>query len=121
MIIVAALLSVLVSSASTAQVADASAPTAAQVLAKAKQAAGGAAVDKLRTLHFREHVQILGISGDGEEWDDLPTGRFASYQQAGPVSNGDGFDGTTVWSQDATGLAHPTGGAEDVATALSQA
>ena len=121
MIIVVALLSVLVSSASTAQVADASAPTAAQVLAKAKQAAGGDAVAKLRTLHLREHVQVLGISGDGEEWDDLLTGRFASYQQVGPVSNGDGFDGTTVWSQDATGLAHPTGGAEDVATGLAQA
>lgn len=121
MIIVAALVLALVSGAPSAQVADLPAPTAAQILAKAKQAAGGEAVANLRTLHLVEHVQALGLSGDGEEWDDLLTGRFASFQQIGPVSNGDGFDGTTVWSQDATGLAHPTGGAEDVATALSQA
>ena len=121
MVVVAALLLTLASSASPGHVTAASAPTAAQVLAKAKQAAGGAAVDKIHTLHLHQHVQVLGISGDGEEWDDVLTGRFASYENAGPVSSGDGFDGATVWSQDATSLAHRTGGAEDVSMALSQA
>jgi hypothetical protein len=121
MMIVVALLAVLASSAPAMQIADAPMPTVAQVLAKAKQAAGGAAVDKLHTLHFQERVNVLGIAGDGEEWNDLTTGRFASFQRAGVLSNGDGFDGTTVWSQDATGLAHPTAGVGDMHQALSQA
>jgi predicted aspartyl protease len=116
-----AFLFALVSNASPVHAASTAPPTAAQVLARAKQAAGGAAVDKIHTLHFQEHVQVLGISGDGEEWDDLLTGRFASFQNAGPASSGEGFDGATVWSQDATGLAHPTGSAQDTAAALSQA
>src|ERR1700687_603587 len=121
MMLIAALLIALASSASPAHVAGTHMPTAAQVLAKAKQRAGGAAVDRLHTLHLRERVQVLGISGEGEDWEDLQTGRFASFQSAGPLSSGDGFDGVIVWSQDATGLAHPTAGARDVAAALSQA
>jgi hypothetical protein len=117
---VAFLLAFLVGGSATS-IADAQQPSPAVILARAKAAAGGAAVDKLHTLHLQEGVQVLGISGEGEEWDDLLTGRFASSQSAGPVSSGDGFDGAIVWSQDATGLAHPTGGAEDVAVALSQA
>src|SRR5215470_17422561 len=108
--IAAVLFLALASGAPAMQIADAPMPTVAQVLAKAKQAAGGSAVDKLHTLHFQERVNVLGIAGDGEEWNDLTTGRFAAYQRAGVLSNGDGFDGTTVWSQDATGLAHPTAG-----------
>jgi len=121
MMIVIALFLALVSGAPAIQIADAGTPSVAQVLAKAKQAAGGSAVDKLRTLHYQERVNVLGITGDGEEWDDLTTGRFASFQHAGVLSNGDGFDGSTAWSQDATGLAHPTAGVGDMHQALSQA
>ncbi len=91
------------------------------VLARAREAMGGATLAQVRTLHLHERVSALGVSGTGDEWDDLQTGRFVQLAQAGPLSSGDGYDGTHAWSQDATGLAHVNDSPDDLAGAVSQA
>lgn len=90
------LCSLLASAPARAQVA----PQAKAILEKAKQASGGAAWDALRSAHAKVKIATGGLTGTAESWEDLLKGRFADTYQLGPVSGGDGFDGTTVWSQD---------------------
>lgn len=92
------------------------------ILARARIAAGGPAVATIRTLHIRERVTSLGMAGEGDEWDDVLSGRFAQKLSGmGPLSGTQAFDGTNAWIQDATGLAHFTNSGNDIANALTQA
>jgi hypothetical protein len=96
-------------------------PTPTAILAQAKAAAGGDAIARLRSVRLRERVVVLGISGKGDEWDDLVGGRFVTSQAVGPIANASGFDGKIVWAQDATGLAHATASRADMGAAITQA
>jgi hypothetical protein len=57
---------------------------AQQILAKAKQAAGGNAWDKVRSLYSKGKTKISGVEADREEWVDLQRLRFAEKFQYGP-------------------------------------
>ena len=70
------------------------------LLAHAKQAAGGEAVDHIRATHTRLKIKLGGIEGAAEFWEDVRTGSFRSELQLGPASEAEGFDGTTSWSLD---------------------
>lgn len=70
------------------------------LLARAKQAAGGEAVDRMRTTNAHLKIRIGGLEGTGELWEDMRTGCFRSEAQLGPASEAEGFDGTTAWSLD---------------------
>ncbi len=72
------------------------------LLARAKQAAGGEAVDRIRTTDTKIRAKVGGLEGSGESWEDVRTGRFRSDFQLGPASEAEGFDGTTVWSLDSS-------------------
>jgi predicted aspartyl protease len=91
------------------------------VLSHARAAAGGDALEHLRSLYLHERVTVLGIAGQGEEWDDLDTGRFVQSASLGPISIQQGYDGTNAWTQDATGLAHVNNSGNDISTAITQA
>ena len=80
--------------------AECAADDTQSLLAHAKQAAGGEAVDHIRTTHTRLKIKLGGIEGAGEFWEDVRTGRFRSELQLGPASEAEGFDGTTSWSLD---------------------
>jgi len=82
--------------------AAAGAQDAKEILAKAKQASGGAAWDAIRTAHTRVKISTGGLSGTGESWVDTRTGRFVDRYQLGPVSGAQGFDGKTLWTQDSS-------------------
>lgn len=73
------------------------------VLAHAKAAAGGEAVDRIRTLSTRLKLKLGGLEGTAQSWEDVRTGRFRSEAQLGPAREAEGFDGTTVWSLDSSG------------------
>lgn len=81
--------------------ADAADPR--ELLARSKQAAGGAAWDHVKTLHSRGRVETGGLSGSADSWDDVLTGRFLDTFELGPVSGADGFDGKGRWSRDPAG------------------
>lgn len=85
---------------------------AAAVLARAKEAAGGKAWDRLARVHSRVHIETGGMAGEAESWEDLATGRHATTYALGPITGAEGFDGKTAWSQDPSGQSHREEGGE---------
>ncbi len=95
--------------------------TAASVLAAMKTASGGAAWDRVTTLHVVSAVKGGGLMGTEEEWDDTRTGRYSVSSVLGPAAEQEGYDGTRAWSRDASGQARVVAAADDVAAAYSAA
>lgn len=91
----------LFSCAATAAGAAAADPQA--LLAGAKEAAGGNAWDRVRTLHSIIQVETGGLKGRLDSWSDVMKGRFAERYQLGPATGANGFDGKTAWEQDSSG------------------
>lgn len=83
-----------------------------EILARAKQAAGGDAWNRIRTTHTQVKLSASGLTGTGESWEDTETGHFLDRYQLGPVSGANGFDGQIVWSQDASKQVRIEGDAE---------
>jgi hypothetical protein len=85
---------------SVAAPAAGTSPDPGEILARVKQASGGAAWDRITTTHTRATIETGGLKGPEESWDDTRTGRSVNHYQLGPIEGGGGFDGKTVWSQD---------------------
>lgn len=88
------------------------AQTAQEILLKAKQAMGGAAMDQVRTMHIKAKIKTSGLTGEGDSWEDVVTGQYVDRYHLGPASGAEGFDGTTVWSQDSSGQPRAEGGGD---------
>jgi aspartyl protease len=65
-----------------------------------------------RYVRLLQDIEVDGVRGTETSLVDLATGRFAEQVSAGPLSSGDGFDGTRAWSSDATGMAIVEGNAQ---------
>src|SRR5690348_10893495 len=76
---------------------------AAAVLARAKRAAGGQGWDRVATSHVRGKLHSGGIDGTFESIADVRTGHYVDRYVLGPTRGAAGFDGTTAWTQDASG------------------
>ncbi len=87
-------------------------PDARQLLAEAKAATGGAAWDALRSQHSRVNIKAGELRGSGERWASIATGRSLFRYEIGPLTGMQGFDGLTVWSQDAAGETRIEGDAD---------
>jgi membrane-associated protease RseP (regulator of RpoE activity) len=96
-------------------------PDPRALLARAKEAAGGAAWDRVRSLHSELAVSAGGLEGTARVWEDLATGRSASSFEIGPVSGAAGFDGESVWSKDGSGQVHVDDSQEGRETAANEA
>jgi len=102
--------------------APASAQDSAQdILARAKQASGGAAWDKVVSIHTKFAIAVGGMKGTGESREDIRKGRFVETFQLGVYAGAEGFDGRTVWTQDASKHAHAEEGGEARAAAANDA
>ena len=75
----------------------------------------------LFSLHTVGTVEVLGIRGRGQEWDDVHNVRFTTAQNAGALSGASGWDGKVAWSQDYAGLVTIDGGAAGRLQAINQA
>lgn len=95
--------------------------TAADVLAAMKAASGGAAWDRVATLHTVSKITSGGLSGTQDEEDDVLTGRYLVSSVLGPTIQRDGYDGARVWSQDDSGQSRYVAAADDVGAAKSNA
>ncbi len=98
------------SAAPTPQTGDARATLAAAggsaaVLARAKEASGGKAWDAVASRHVRARLHVGGLDGSAESIEDVRTGHHALRYSLGPLKGAQGFDGTTAWTQDASGQA----------------
>jgi Aspartyl protease/PDZ domain len=85
-------------------------PSLATVLAQARSAAGGNAIDKATSTHFSGRISIAGISGTFDEWTDARSFAYAETDNAGPFTGGEGFDGVNAWDQDWGGVTWIDGG-----------
>ena len=65
-----------------------------------------------RYLRLFADIEVDGVRGTETSLVDLATGRYVERVSAGPLSSGDGFDGTRTWSSDATGMATVEGNAQ---------
>jgi predicted aspartyl protease len=74
------------------------------VLAQTKAAAGGPALDSVRAVRITYRLRQNGLDGTGETLTDLLTGRVMTWFRLGPLTGGEGFDGTRAWTRDAAGL-----------------
>ncbi len=102
-----------------APVGAAEAPAA--LLARAKQAMGGAAWDRVAANHVRAKVEMGGLTGTVESWEDVASGRYVDRFALGPMSGAEGFDGEVPWTQDSSGQAHPSDAAEERMAARNEA
>jgi hypothetical protein len=74
-----------------------------EVLARAKEAAGGKAWDDVRALRSKVKIEMSGLSGQAESWEDVRTGRYAGSFSLGSFSGAQGFDGKNTWVRDTSG------------------
>jgi hypothetical protein len=88
------------------------------ILARVRHAAGAGGWCSINTLHFTTVVTSGGMSGTGEWWEDLATGRYVVRHDFPLFSTIDGFDGVTPWHQGPSGIAYALG---DVDSALNAA
>jgi hypothetical protein len=72
------------------------------ILARVKEASGGAAWDRISSTHAKVTLETGGLKGTAESWEDVRTGRSVNAYHLGPVSGAGGFDGKTVWTQDSS-------------------
>jgi Aspartyl protease/PDZ domain len=98
-LVLAALCAVVPPAARAAEPADA-------LLARARAALGGGALDKLQGLHVSGGLLVIGIKGTQEQWIDVTAGTYAESADAGPASGADGYDGSDAWVRDASGIVH---------------
>ncbi len=84
--------------------ASPAAPSVDEVLAASRAALGVGAVAKIGTVHMRGAVTIAGFRGTGDSWDDLRSGAWAQYADAGPVGGAQGYDGKVSWNRDTSGV-----------------
>lgn len=93
----------------------------ADILAKAKAASGGAAWDAIQSARTRVTLTIGGLSGTAESLDDVRRSRFVDRFELGPMKGAQGFDGTTVWSQDSSGQVRTEEGEDEQLGAVNDA
>lgn len=91
-----------------------------RILARAKEAQGGAAWDGVRTLRVQGTLSIGGIDGRIENVTDVRTGRFRDAYELGPMKGASGWDGKEAWSQDASGQSRVDGADTPRQTAVTE-
>ena len=83
--------------------AAAQAQDAAALLARFKEASGGVAWDRAKTLHASGTLGAGGMSGELTLVQDFATGRSADAYKLGPIEGADGYDGKLAWTRDPGG------------------
>ncbi|MGB8908605.1 MAG: aspartyl protease family protein [Candidatus Cybelea sp.] len=101
--------------------ATAALPSARTLLNALRKAMLERPVASLASLHTVGAVEILGIRGRAQEWDDVRGVRFTTAQNAGPLSGASGWDNKVAWSQDYAGLVTIDGGMVGRLQAIDQA
>ena len=86
------------------------ASTAADLLAANKAASGGAVWDKAATLKTDFDYSGMGMTGKVSSIADLHNGRFVDNAAIGPVTQVQGFDGSSAWEKDPSGTVTPQNG-----------
>ncbi|HEY1638874.1 MAG TPA: retropepsin-like aspartic protease, partial [Rhizomicrobium sp.] len=100
--------------------APALAATPVEILAANKAASGGAAWDSRLTLKTEYAYAGQGMTGWTRSTNDLKQGRWVDEYQIGPLSGGNGFDGTVAWEREPSGTVTAQEGGEQRALAMNE-
>jgi hypothetical protein len=109
--VLAALAAVLVGGAASGAAGAADDPHVAAVVRASRAAQHLDALARITTIHLHGAENVVGVLGTGDNWQDVRSGSFAQYTDAGPLSGATGFDGTHAWNRDASGVVWDDGGA----------
>jgi hypothetical protein len=96
-------------------------PPLAEVLAHARAALGGEALDALAGSRAKLRIETQGLRGSGERIEDHRSGRFVERADLGVIRFAEGFDGAAPWSIEGNNPARTERGTDAVAAALSDA
>ncbi len=103
---------------SSAQAPDARIAT---LLRESRAALGGSALERVKILHLNATATVGGLPGTNAAWQEMGGARFAESYSNPPLSGGDGYDGTSVWNRDGSGLVWVDGGQAGRAQEISAA
>jgi predicted aspartyl protease len=91
------------------------------VLTQTKAAAGGPAVDRLKSIRITYRLRQSGLEGTGTTLTDVESGRVVTRYRLGPIAGAEGFDGKRAWVQDQAGIVTvPEGGDRPAQTVSAQ-
>lgn len=89
------------------------------VIGRARTAHGD--FSKVTAIEFDGALRAGGMAGELTATEDVRTGRSVSRYTLGPVTGGDGYDGTASWSQSAGGEVVVADGEQAIADARTDA
>ena len=78
-------------------------------------------VGSIVSIHSAGSIEIFGIGGTMQEWNDVRGVRFTESQNAGALSGSNGWNGKVAWGQDYAGLVTIDGGTAGRLQAIDQA
>ena len=117
---VAASLAVLLSITSQAAHADGD-PRVAKLISQSGAALHVDALRSIKVIHAKGSVVASGLSGSGDDWNEMGGVREATFFSAPPLGGGSGWDGKEDWNLDQTGLVIVDGSVLGRSSAISQA
>ncbi len=116
----AASLAALLSIALQAAQADGN-PRVGKLISQSGAALHADALRSIRVIHAKGSVVAAGLSGSGDNWNEMGGMREAALFSTPPLGGGSGWDGGEDWNLDQTGLVIVDGSVLGRSTAIDQA
>jgi hypothetical protein len=82
----------------------AAASVVATTLKQSRDALGATALQRGGVLLIKSTATVSGLKGTGNSAAEIGGARLAERTSTPPIATGDGYDGTTFWNQDQSGL-----------------
>lgn len=118
--LVAASLAVLISIAPQLTRADDD-PRVTKLISQSGAALHVDALPSIKVIHAKGSVVTSGLTGRGDDWNEMGGMREAALFSAPPLGGGSGWDGKQDWNLDQTGLVIVDGSVLGRSSAISQA
>lgn len=80
-----------------------------------------AALRSVRVIHAKGNIVAAGLSGEGDNWNEMGGMRESSRFSTPPLGGGSGWDGKESWTLDQTGLVIVDGSVLGRSSAVNQA
>jgi Aspartyl protease/PDZ domain len=76
----------------------------AKTLQQSREELGATALRRGGVLSIESTATVNGLNGTGSSAAEIGGARLAEHTSTPPIATGDGYDGTTFWNQDQSGL-----------------
>ncbi len=96
-------------------------PRVAKLISRSGAALHVDALRSIKVIHAKGSVVASGLSGSGDDWNEMGGMREATLFSAPPLGGGSGWDGKEDWNLDQTGLVIVDGSVLGRSSAISQA